>query len=172
MEKTCDNCGFGPHCGLATVDCIEDGFKFWKPKETGIKEVLFSADHVGIYVYSNIYGYGKIYRFDNGDEYPVVVKFNKGNTEEYTKCGRYLKPDVARSLFVGRNVKITVEEDDLPEKLICPVCGVEHKICENSNISGSYYYFNTGNRCPFDGANYIEKKYAIEAMRNLIKAMS
>lgn len=146
-----------------------------KTNETGIKKVVFWPQHIGqnVTYVTRCDGLqkGVITGFKETESYPVEVQLDNGDHLTFTKKGLLHNGDIHRSLFVGHNVKITVEEEELPEVLLCPVCGVEHTP-EQDTRDELWSFEDAYKKCPFFYAEFNGKDHAITAMRNLIKAMS
>lgn len=134
--------------------------------------IKFGPEHVGLKVWSPVYGNGKIISYESGADYPIVVIFEEyPATQWFTECGYYYNDIPIRSLFVGHDLEITVNEDPLPEPaLICPACRVEHEI-EQDTGDKLWSFEDTKAKCPFFYAEFNGKEQARGAMKAFIAAM-
>lgn len=135
--------------------------------ETNIKDIKFGPEHVGLEVTNYVHGKAVILNVNpHGGEFAVTWTGGGGSGGTTDVHGKYKG---ARVLFIGHNVKITVEEEELPEGLICPVCGVEHEVC--TTLEGRHSHFACPERCPFKKSYFNNNTAARSAMKNLINAM-
>ena len=88
-----------------------------------LPEIKITNDHIGVKITHLDGAKGEIVEFNSSNPFPVKVLFFKDNVIAYYKTNGHNRNGM-RSIFIGHNVKITVEEEPLPEpELICPVCG-------------------------------------------------
>jgi len=133
----------------------------------------FTKDHVGEKVTDIVTGqHGHIESLGGDNIYPIVAIFPNKVLQPhrtYTRTGLYCETDKTRRLYFGHNIAVKVEGEEIPEeKLICPICQVEHEIKYWSSDKRS---FNTVPVCVFFGVSFKTDYDARIAMRKLIKAM-
>ena len=132
----------------------------------------FKPEHVGETVtYISKMGVfnGRIVRFEKDAAHPIKMKALNNAIYSFTQGGFQDLSDSFRTLYFGHNIKVEVTGEEIPEqKLICPVCGVEHDTCASQC---GWIITGTNEDCPFHLMRVVRNTYLADMMKNLIKAM-